>query len=47
MKQQSEENRLLREKNKILTAEKAELKLIITEHLRKCPIADDLSKYFQ
>ncbi|XP_013143776.1 PREDICTED: uncharacterized protein LOC106107463 isoform X2 [Papilio polytes] len=42
MKQQSEENRLLREKNKILTAEKAELKLIITEHLRKCPIADDL-----
>ncbi|XP_045538473.1 uncharacterized protein LOC106715142 [Papilio machaon] len=42
MKQQSEENRLLREKNKILTAEKAELKLIITEHLRKCPMADDL-----
>ncbi|KPI96449.1 Cyclic AMP-dependent transcription factor ATF-2 [Papilio xuthus] len=42
MKQQSEENRFLREKNKILTAEKAELKLIITEHLRKCPMADDL-----
>ncbi|XP_068621933.1 uncharacterized protein Atf-2 isoform X2 [Battus philenor] len=42
MRRQSEENRLLKESNKRLTAEKAELKLIITEHMRKCPIGDDL-----
>ncbi|CAK1593106.1 unnamed protein product [Parnassius mnemosyne] len=47
MRRQSEENRQLRESNKRLTAEKAELKLIITEHLKKCPIGDDLREIQQ
>ncbi|XP_026483651.2 uncharacterized protein Atf-2 isoform X1 [Vanessa tameamea] len=42
MHKQSEENRHLRELNQKLNAEKAVLKLIITQHLKKCPIGDDL-----
>ncbi|XP_046975014.1 uncharacterized protein LOC124541190 isoform X2 [Vanessa cardui] len=42
MQKQSEENRQLREINQKLSAEKAVLKLIITQHLKKCPIGDDL-----
>ncbi|CAH2084323.1 unnamed protein product [Euphydryas editha] len=42
MSRQSEENKQLREINDRLNAEKALLQLIITQHLKKCPIADDL-----
>ncbi|CAG4949763.1 unnamed protein product [Parnassius apollo] len=47
MRRQSEENKQLRESNKRLTAEKAELKLILTEHLKKCPIGDELREIRQ
>ncbi|VVD01397.1 unnamed protein product [Leptidea sinapis] len=43
MKRQSEENRLLREANLKLMAEKSMLKFIITQHLKRCPNSEDLS----
>ncbi|XP_050359229.1 uncharacterized protein LOC126779285 [Nymphalis io] len=42
MQKQSEENRHLREVNQKLNAERAVLKQIITQHLKNCPIGDDL-----
>ncbi|XP_072937713.1 uncharacterized protein Atf-2 [Epargyreus clarus] len=42
MRKQTEENRQLHELNQKLIAEKALLKLIITEHLKKCPVSDEL-----
>ena len=46
MRIQNEDNKRLRELNENLNAEIAILKLIITKHLKKCPIGDDLSEYF-
>ncbi|XP_049882682.1 uncharacterized protein LOC126378398 [Pectinophora gossypiella] len=42
MKKQTEENRLLREANERLIAEKSVLKLLITEHMKRCPNAADI-----
>lgn len=42
MRIQNEDNKRLRELNENLNAEIAILKLIITKHLKKCPIGDDL-----
>ncbi|KAG6465292.1 uncharacterized protein LOC119189720 [Manduca sexta] len=42
--QQAQENQQLKEENEKLLAEKAMLKLLIIEHMRKCPDADDFSK---
>jgi hypothetical protein len=44
MMKQANEIKELREANLRLTAEKAVLKLLITEHMKKCPNANDLSK---
>ncbi|XP_073964482.1 uncharacterized protein [Choristoneura fumiferana] len=43
MHRQAEENKLLKESNQKLAAENAALKLMITEHLKKCSNPEDLS----
>lgn len=45
MQAQAAENKLLREANNKLETEKTALKLLIMEHMKRCPDAEDLRKY--